>query len=478
MKKAIITILFLVSTFFCFAQKEYYVKTDGISGMSANSWNRATNDLREALEKAVTGDIVYVAVGTYYGGFVIKEGVTVKGGYTANRDNPTERYNLMETSDPARQSILDGKGEQRVLTQYVPFSVPTTWEGFVIQNGNPSVEFKKGNIIYSTTGDTKIAGILYKYDSATGEGMMISLEETGKQWGGYELELSGLPITGNKESAKNDLSGLAHSEAILNILGNHCLDFSREDYPLNGNYAAYWCDTLTSGGYTDWYLPSAGELQEVYEADVKAQMKSLGKNVNDGYWTSSQVGNALAWAYYFNTGYLHPALKYVRHNVSAVHSFITPEQPDGIYFAGGGVFLSGNGILENCIVKSNTSSSRGGGVYVGRGGSLVNCLVEGNEAPEGKEIYYEAPTGIAPVKNADFRIYPNPVKSGESITIDLNPLNKVAVDYQLVNAAGITVMKGKLGTNENMLTVPAQKGIYILRLDSGTKNYKSKIIIN
>ncbi|MDR0866621.1 MAG: T9SS type A sorting domain-containing protein [Candidatus Symbiothrix sp.] len=477
MKKTAINILFLVLTLSCFAQKKYYVKPDGIPGLSGNSWSWATNDLREAVEKAVAGDIVYVAAGTYYGGFVMKEGVTVMGGYTANRDNPTERNNVMDTTDPAKQSILDGKGEQRVLTQYAPFTVPTTWEGFVIQNGNPSVEFKIGNVIYSTTGDAKIAGILYKYDSATGAGMMFSVEESGKQWGGYEEAISGLPVDGTKESAGTDLAGLAHSETILSVLGDHSPDFSQEDYPLNGNYAAYWCDTLTTGGYTDWYLPSAGELQEVYDAGVKAQLKNLGKNVTEGYWTSSHAGNALAWAYYFNSGYLHPALKYVRHTAGAIHPFTTPEQPDGIYFAGGGVFLSGNGILENCIVKNNTSTSRGGGVYVGRGGNLVNCLVEGNEAPEGKEIYYETPTGIPPVKNTDFRIYPNPVKSGAQITIDLNS-DKVAVDYQLVNAAGVTVMKGKWGTNENTLTVPVQKGIYILSLHSGTKNYKSKIIIN
>jgi hypothetical protein len=429
------------------------------------------------VEKAEAGDFVYVAVGTYYGGFIMKEGVTVMGGYTANKDNPTERYNTMETDDPAKQSILDGGGTQRVLTQYAPFSIPTTWNGFVLQNGNPSVEFKKGSVIYSNNGNNQIIGILYKYDPETKQGMMIGTEEVKKQWGGYEKEIPGLPIVANRESAKNDLSGQAHSEAIINALGNQCPDFSEESYPLNGNYAAYWSDTLTTGGYSDWFLPSPGELQEVHDANLNPLMKSLGKNTNYPYWTGSHVGNTLAWAYCFGNGYFHPALKYVHYQVNAIHPFTVPEQPDGIYFAGGGAFICANGILENCIVKDNVSSSKGGGVYVGKGGKLINCRVEGNDAPEGKEIYYEELTAIHSLKeDSGFRIYPNPAKAGEKINIECNL--KSNANYQWVNTSGTTVKKGRLNPGENGIATPEQPGIFILSIQSETVNYKTKLIIN
>jgi hypothetical protein len=75
--------------------------------------------------------------------------------------------------------------------------------------------------------------------------------------------------------------------------------------------------------------------------------------------------------------------------VSAVHNFSDPEEPNGIYFAGGGAFLYTNGILRNCIVTNNISSSKGGGVYCW-GGQVIGCEVGGNNAPVGKEIYYEA----------------------------------------------------------------------------------------
>jgi len=477
MKKIIICVICFVFSFSVMAQRKYYVKPDGSPTYTGTSWRWASDDLTATIEKAVAGDIIYVAVGTYQGGFLMKEGVTVKGGYTANTENPEERYLLPETTDPAKQSILDGGNNQRVLTQYAPFSVATTWEGFVIQNGSPSVEFDKGSVIYSSDGSGKIVGVLYKYDSESGEGMMIGREELKKQWGGYSLEFAGLPIIADKESAKNDLSGISNSEKIVNVFGNKSVDFSQEDYPSNGNYAAYWCDTLTTGGYSNWYLPSSGELQEVYDAGVAPVMKSIGKNTNNAYWTSSHAGDALAWAYYFDNGYFHPALKYIKYLVNAIHPFVKPAQPDGIYFAGGGVFLSNNGILENCVVKDNVSPSKGGGVYVGGGGALVNCTVEGNNAPEGKEIYYEWPVSIDEIlqTNNSIKVYPNPVKKDESINIDLS--QGLEFSYQLANSAGLVIDRGNVKAGNESINAPSEKGIYIFILQSKDQNYKSKIIV-
>jgi hypothetical protein len=469
----------LNATLSCFSGKKYYIKTDGTPGLAGTSWGWASNDLQAMIEKSVVGDTVFVAAGTYSGGFLMKEGVIVMGGYTANNSQPTERYPIMETTDPAKQSILSGGGVQRPLTQLAPFSIATTWNGFVIQNGNPSPEFKKGSVIYSNT-DSRIIAVLYKYNPETKQGMMMGMEEVKKQWGGYEKEVPGLPIIPNKDSAKNDLSGAEHTESIRSAFGDQSVDFSQDAYPLNGNYATYWCDTLTIGGYSDWFLPSPGELQEVYDADIKLLLKNLGKNLDYPYWTSSHAGNKLAWAYCFGNGYFHPALKYVNYPVSAIHPFTPPEQPDGIYFAGGGAFLGRNGILENCIVKNNVSSSKGGGVYVGNGARLTNCVVEGNNAPEGKEIYYEPVTGIiSPLANDNTKlsVYPNPVKAGNNLTISRSE-NEDAI-YQLIHAAtGRVMSKGTLHSGKNTIPASGQPGIYLLLLRSGNKSYQTKLIIN
>ncbi|MDR1436604.1 MAG: T9SS type A sorting domain-containing protein [Candidatus Symbiothrix sp.] len=459
--------------------RNYYVKTDGNPALTGTSWNWASDNLQAMIEKASEGDVVYVAAGVYYGGFYMKEGVTVRGGYTANPDAPEERHELMQTSDPAKQSILDGGKTQRVLTQLLPFASPTVWDGFVIQNGKPSAEFKTGSLIYSQTGNHEITGILYQYDAEARKGMMIGTEEMKTQWGGYGRELSGLPPVTDRESAGNDFSGAANTRTIRTTLGDQSPDFGNENNAFSGNYAAYWCDTLTAGGYTDWYLPSAGEWKEIYDAGLRATLKKTGKNIDYPYWSSSHAGNTLAWAFCFGDAYYHPALKYVSYTVTAVHAFETPENPDGIYFAGGGAFLKNNGILENCIIKNNESASLGGGVYVGRGGKLINCTVTGNEAPEGKEIYYEPVLSLEQIEDGQtLRIFPNPVRQGETVRIVRDASPEIPLNYHWANLQGAAIMKGTLKTGENAIAVPNQKGIFILKIHSENKHYRSKIIVN
>jgi hypothetical protein len=478
MKKAFIYFICFVFNFSLAAQKNYYVKQGGTQS-GGSSWRVPSGDLQVTIDKAAAGDNIYVAVGTYYGGFIMKEGVQVKGGYTANINNPTERYSLTET-DPAKQSILDGGGIQRVLTQYAPFSKPTIWEGFVVQNGFTSFEFKKGDVIYSSSGDKEAIGILYKYDSASGQGMMFGIKEIQKQWGGYGTELTELSTSADQESVRNDNSGFVNSGIILRALGDQSIDFSTEDYSLNGNYAAYWCDTITTGGYTGWYLPSGSDLQEVYDANINTIMRNWGKALDYGYWTGSQVENTLAWTYYFGDGNFHPSLKYVSHTVSAVCPFTASGQlPDSTSTFGGGVLLRGNGILKDCIVTNNQSPSKGGGVYVGVNGKLDNCTVNGNDAPEGKEIYYESYTGLISSTNEPngFNIYPNPVKAGEQITVVSNTNQPMSVHYRFINSSGATVKEGTTdSTSKFSLPTPLQKGIYLLQLD--LKNYSVKIIVN
>ncbi|MDR2474573.1 MAG: T9SS type A sorting domain-containing protein [Bacteroidales bacterium] len=475
MKKYWMTGLCLILALCGVAQKKYYVKTDGSPSLSGSSWTWASNNLQATIERASSGDVVYVAAGTYYGGFTMKEGVTVKGGYTANNSVPEERYPVGETGDLSKLSILDGGQTQRVVTQLTPFSTPTVWEGFVLQNGNPSPEFKQGSIIYSFDGDNRIVGVLYKYNPGTGDGMMISAAETQKQWGGYESEISALPVIPDRESAKTDVTGQTRAEAILAAVGAECVDISGLDVVRNGNYAAFWCDTLAAGGFTDWHLPSAGEWGEISSANIKSILKNLGKNLDYPFWTSSHAGNMLAWAYCFGSGdgYFHPALKYVQYPVEAVCPVSLPEAPDGIYVAGGGAFLAANGQLDKCVVKNNSSTSMGGGVYVGNGAALVDCVVEENEAPDGKDIYYENPSHVPSVNgNRTISIYPNPVAAGEMLNLDWYDGGQ----YQWISiAAGITVKKGRLLSPS--LQAPMTAGAYLLRILSANGNYQTKVIV-
>jgi hypothetical protein len=67
--------------------------------------------------------------------------------------------------------------------------------------------------------------------------------------------------------------------------------------------AAQFCETLTAGGYDDWFLPSKDELNLMY---TNLHAKGLGNFQYDWYWSSSQGDNDGApfrpWAQIFSNG--------------------------------------------------------------------------------------------------------------------------------------------------------------------------------
>lgn len=54
-----------------------------------------------------------------------------------------------------------------------------------------------------------------------------------------------------------------------------------------GNYAAKLCYDLELGGYSDWYLPSIGEINKLFENKIK-----IGGFADSDYWSSSEVDDS------------------------------------------------------------------------------------------------------------------------------------------------------------------------------------------
>ena len=103
-----------------------------------------------------------------------------------------------------------------------------------------------------------------------------SNQSTGAQWG-----CSGTSIAGTSIALG---TGLANTTAIV----NGCT---------SSTSAAALCNNLSSGGYSDWYLPSRDELIKLY-----TNRASIGGFNNVSYWSSSQVGTTTAWSINFSTG--------------------------------------------------------------------------------------------------------------------------------------------------------------------------------
>ena len=90
------------------------------------------------------------------------------------------------------------------------------------------------------------------------------------------------------------------------------------------NIAAYLCDTLTLGGYNDWFLPSKDELNKLYQNIGQGNALGLG-NVgvfaSYGYWSSTESDGSNAWGQGFDYGNQFDFNKLIGANVRAVRAF-------------------------------------------------------------------------------------------------------------------------------------------------------------
>ena len=136
------------------------------------------------------------------------------------------------------------------------------------------------------------------YSASVQHGLIAapSDQSTGIQWS------NGSYITvGDTATAIG--TGMANTKAIVAAQGV-------------GAYAAYICDTLTLGGYHDWYLPSKNELNKLYINQV-----AVGGFSNYYYWSSTEYYNYCAWFQYFYNGHQGSGSKYATGYVRAVRAF-------------------------------------------------------------------------------------------------------------------------------------------------------------
>lgn len=83
-----------------------------------------------------------------------------------------------------------------------------------------------------------------------------------------------------------------------------------------GYYAALISAKSKHGGYTDWFLPSKDELNEIYKH------KAIIGNTINFYWSSSESNENQAWGQRFDDGYQYFDLdKHYESQVRAIRAF-------------------------------------------------------------------------------------------------------------------------------------------------------------
>ena len=150
-------------------------------------------------------------------------------------------------------------------------------------------------------GQSYQGGIIFYIDSSKQHGLIAapSDQSAGIQWDNGTQPND--PITGATGTAIG--TGLANTNAIIKAQGA-------------GNYAASLCHNLNLGGYTDWYLPSRDELNQLY-----FNQAVVGGFTSYYYWSSSEFDSNLAWYQNFGSDGQDGNFKYFTLAVRAVRAF-------------------------------------------------------------------------------------------------------------------------------------------------------------
>jgi len=151
-------------------------------------------------------------------------------------------------------------------------------------------------------GDPYQGGIIAYIDGSGLHGLIAATADQSTGWG-MSWYNGSYTVTGATATALG--TGMANTTTIIASQGGIAI-----------SYAAGRARAYKGGGYTDWYLPSLDELNELY-----INQDAIGGFESQYYWSSSEVDTYSAWDQSFFTGYQYDSDKFDWDGVRAVRSF-------------------------------------------------------------------------------------------------------------------------------------------------------------
>jgi hypothetical protein len=145
-------------------------------------------------------------------------------------------------------------------------------------------------------GESYCGGIIFYVDSTKKHGLIAAGNQMlYAKWGCYGK------VIGTTSTAVG--AGQANTLAIINTCDST-------------NIAARVCNDLVLNGYSDWFLPSKGELELLYKN------KALFRGIKtDYYWSSTEVDDGKAACQDFYDGHRMKYEKSKIYNIRAVRAF-------------------------------------------------------------------------------------------------------------------------------------------------------------
>jgi hypothetical protein len=140
-------------------------------------------------------------------------------------------------------------------------------------------------------------GIIFYIDATGNHGLIAADVDQGSA---YHWGCSGISIGGTHGAIGQGQSNSTNIE-------NGCND---------DNKAVSICHNLELNGFHDWFLPSKGELNQMY-----IQKAVIGDFTNTEYWSSTEEDIYSAWVQDFTNGHQESSPKNSLKNVRAVRAF-------------------------------------------------------------------------------------------------------------------------------------------------------------
>ena len=227
------------------------------------------------------------------GGNVTSDGgsfVTARGVCWSTSSSPTI-FNSHTINGTGTGPFVSGLTDLLANTQYFVRSYATNIAGTAYGN---QVSFTS---LPFTVGQNFGGGIIFYLDG-TGQHGLISAttdQSPGAYWGCFQTTIGGTS------------TDFGTGQANTTIIVNACSETG---------IAARICDNLVLGGYSDWFLPSQGELNQMYQ-----QKTAIGGFANDFYWSSSEDGGYYAWGVNFESGNPGEGFRGYTHVVRAIRAF-------------------------------------------------------------------------------------------------------------------------------------------------------------
>ena len=229
----------------------------------------------------------------------IGTGTTVSGSFT-NINWGSGPYFVKVELDPKGGSSYELMGTSQLMS--VPYALYAAKSGSSNNNGIPeytqaqidSLNPTSGMLVYNTTYQQLLFGTGTKW-ICNSSVMEPAIQSIAVSYNGYTLMVSPVDnavntVWTNPANPYDTLTthatstdGQVNTTLIVNKLGT------------DGGvaYAAKVCDTLTLGGYSDWYLPSKEELGAI--VSIPNASNYFAPLFSSDYWSSTEYNNYYAW---------------------------------------------------------------------------------------------------------------------------------------------------------------------------------------